>query len=84
MSEHLLEPGTPVTATNTTPRGTSTDTFWKLWSRALRLGMEPPGVRTESLSVCWTSGLPRGERARGRESFGGTLEHDLPATLPAL
>src|SRR5439155_12836699 len=44
MSELFPEPATPVTATRT-PSGTSTETSWRLWSRALRIGMEPRDTR---------------------------------------
>src|SRR5207237_3740485 len=44
ISELLPEPATPVTATST-PSGTSTETSWRLWSRALRIGIEPPDTR---------------------------------------
>ena len=78
MSELLPEPATPVTATST-PVGTSTETSWRLWSRALRIGIEPLGFRTAAFSSCcssrcWPVSVPDaaepGERA---------LVHDLAA-----
>src|SRR6185295_14261994 len=44
ISELLPEPATPDTATST-PSGTSTETSLRLWSRALRIGIEPRGAR---------------------------------------
>src|SRR3954454_9523791 len=47
MSELFPEPATPVTATSM-PRGTSTETSRRLRRRALRIAIEPRGVRVAS------------------------------------
>src|SRR5688500_13631970 len=70
MSDDFPEPATPVTATRT-PRGTSIDTSWRLWRRALRIGMWPVGSRTDDFSDCWTSRcLPVSVPAAARPSKG--------------
>src|SRR5688500_13902364 len=47
MSELLPDPATPVTAT-ITPSGTSIETSLRLWRFALRIGIEPLGVRVDA------------------------------------
>ncbi len=54
ISELLPEPATPVTATRT-PSGTSTDTSWRLWSRAFRIAIDPRGDRGSGFNACRTS-----------------------------
>ena len=78
MSELLPEPATPVTATST-PSGTSTETSWRLWRRACRIGIEPVGSRTRSLSDWRTSRWSAGQRAGARQAVERALVDDLAA-----
>src|SRR3954469_24007 len=49
ISELLPEPATPVTATST-PSGTSTDTSFRLWRRAFRIGIDPVARRVSAFN----------------------------------
>src|SRR5680860_754136 len=66
ISELLPEPATPVT-TQSTPRGMSTSTSWRLFVEAPRISRVPEGVRTVSLRVArssrWRPGDPQGDGA---------------------
>ena len=78
ISELLPEPATPVTATST-PRGTSTETSWRLWSRAFRIGIEPRGVRGVDFSCPrWSRWRPVAVPDAIRPSTGALVD-DRPA-----
>ena len=78
MSELLPEPATPVTATST-PVGTSTETSWRLWSRALRIGIEPRWRPHRSLQLLLLLEVLPGQRSGRAEPAERALVHDLAA-----
>ena len=78
ISELLPEPATPVTATST-PSGTSTETSWRLWSRAFRIGIEPRGVRGTGFSSAALVEMAAGGGARRDQAVDRALVDDRPA-----
>ena len=78
ISELLPEPATPVTATST-PSGTSTETSFRLCSRAFRIGIEPRGTRGSGFSSCRTSRWRPVAVPDAIRPSTGALVHDGPA-----
>ena len=78
ISELLPEPATPVTATST-PSGTSTETSWRLWSRAFRIGIEPRGCARLRLQLLAHVEVAAGGRAGGDQAVDRALEDDRAA-----
>ncbi len=78
MSELLPEPATPVTATST-PVGTSTETSWRLCSRALRIGIEPRRRPHRRLQLLLLLEVLPGERPGRAQPAERALVDDLAA-----